>query len=83
MGATILLMAETQGNVVLQSVVVGSLLAMFLITLICLLAATQLQRLLGVTGLQVISHIIGVLLAALAVQFVFDGIATSGLIQAP
>ena len=79
MGAAILLMASTQGNVVHQVIVVASLLAMLVITLISLLLAGQLIRLLGLTGLNVISRIIGVLLAALAVQFIFDGIADSGL----
>jgi multiple antibiotic resistance protein len=80
MGAAILLMADTQGDVALQAVVVGSLLAMMLLTLVCLLLASQLTRLLGVTGTHVVTRVIGVLLAALAVQFIFDGIADSGLL---
>ncbi|HNP35211.1 MAG TPA: MarC family protein [Woeseiaceae bacterium] len=80
MGAAILLMADVEGDVVGQAIVVASLLAMLLVTLVCLLLANQLSKLLGVTGLQVITRVIGVLLAALAVQFVFDGIAESGLV---
>jgi len=79
-GASVLLIANTEGNVKFQAMVVMALVANLLIVLVCFLMATQLQRLLGITGLNVISRILGVLLCALAVQFIFDGIGTSGLI---
>jgi multiple antibiotic resistance protein len=79
MGAAILLMAEAEGDALRQTAVIGSLLAILLATLVLLLLAGQVSRLLGVTGLNVISRVVGVLLAALAVQFLFDGIAQSGL----
>jgi multiple antibiotic resistance protein len=82
MGAVILLMAEAQGDYLRQAVVITMLLAVLLITLVSLLLASQLQRLMGVTGLHVVSRVFGVLLAALAVQFMIDGILQSGLVGA-
>jgi multiple antibiotic resistance protein len=81
MGAAILLMADAEGDIARQGAVMGSLLAIVVLTWICLLLATQLQRVLGVTGMHVVSRVFGVLLTALAVQFLFDGIANSGLLD--
>src|SRR5690606_11591238 len=50
MGALILLMAQTQGHPLEQMTVFTMLALVMLITLGCLLAATQLNRFLGVTG---------------------------------
>ncbi len=80
MGAVVLLMAGAEGDLVEQLLVGGALLAVLLFTLVCLLLASRIQSLLGVTGLHVISRVFGVLLCALAVQFMFDGIAQSGLL---
>jgi len=80
MGAAILLMANTDGDIARQGVVCAALLVVLLATFVSLLAASQLQKLLGTTGAHVISRVFGVLLCALAVQFLFDGIAQSGLI---
>ena len=82
MGAVILLMATAEDELLGQGIVFGALLAVLLITLVLLLLANKVQQLLGVTGIHVISRIFGVLLAALAVQFMFYGIASSGLIGA-
>ena len=80
MGAVILLMADAKGNLAHQAAVLLALLAMILFTLVALLSASQIHRLLGVTGIHVIMRISGILLTALAVQFIFDGIAQSGLL---
>lgn len=80
MGAAILLMANTRGDWLLQATVIATLLGVLALTLLLLLGAAQVHRLLGVTGLHVITRVFGVLLSALAVQFLFDGIAASGLV---
>jgi len=81
MGAVILLMAQTDGDWHQGIAVIAALIAVLVVTLTMLLMAGRIQKILGVTGLNVISRVVGVLLAALAVQFIFDGIASSGLLS--
>jgi multiple antibiotic resistance protein len=50
------------------------IVAICLIAVICFLAAGPIDRLLGNTGKIVFTRLLGVLLAALAVQFVADGV---------
>lgn len=52
-------------------------------TWVTLLLAIPIQRLLGLTGLAVVSRVVGILLVALSVQFIFDGIKASGLLAYP
>ena len=79
MGAVILLMADAQGTGGAIAVILA-LFAILLLTLLLLLLATKVQHLFGATGLHVIGRVFGVLLSALAVQFVFDGVLQSGLL---
>ena len=77
--ATVLLAGRADGN----WVSVGTLIAVVAIVAICclvsLLLAERISGLLGMTGNIVLSRLLGVLLAALAVQYVVDGIrATLG-----
>ncbi len=74
MGAAVLLTAETGNNPALLLAVAAGLLAVLLVTLVLFLLAAQVQKLLGVTGMHVVSRTAGVLLTALAVQFVLDGV---------
>ena len=80
MGAVILLMAEAGGDWHQEVAIIAAIMAVLLLTLLLLLMAGRIQKLLGVTGLNVTTRVVGVLLAALAVQFIFDGIASSQLL---
>ncbi len=80
MSAAILLMAGARGDLTHQITVLTMLLLVLALTAVCLLAAVRIQRFLGITGAQVLTRVLGVLLCALAVQFTFDGIAQSGLL---
>ena len=60
--------------------VLGLLVAMMVATYLFLLASPLLERLLGRTGTIVITRLLGMLLAALSVQFVIDGVRGTGLI---
>ena len=73
--ATLLLViVEARGNPIEFAIIIGVVFAVLLLTLILLLATTPIMRVLGVTGANVISRLLGVVLAALAVQYVVDGV---------
>ncbi len=58
----------------------GVMLAVVAIAFLMFLAAGVIERALGRTGIVVITRLLGMLLAALSVQFVLDGIRGTGLI---
>jgi len=60
--------------------VLALMLAMVFVTYLCLLASPTFERWLGRTGTIVVTRLLGMLLAALSVQFVIDGIRGTGLI---
>jgi multiple antibiotic resistance protein len=60
--------------------VIAGMLAIMALCYAAMLVAIPIQRLLGITGLAVVSRVVGVLLAALAIQFLIDGIKASGIL---
>ncbi|MBX4924872.1 MarC family protein [Rhizobium binae] len=70
--ATILL-AGTLATSIGKLQLIGVLAANLLLTFLMLLVAERLDRFLGVTGRAILTRLLGVILAALAAQFVVDG----------
>jgi multiple antibiotic resistance protein len=75
--ASVMLMMSRNHGFEKVSVVIAALATILALTLVALLAAGPLMRLLGARIEAVITRILGVLLGALAVQFVIDGIRIS------
>jgi multiple antibiotic resistance protein len=78
--AIILLAGSHQGDVVGQIMVFGVLYALLLLALVMFLLGGVIERLLRRTGVVVVSRLLGMLLAALSVQFVLDGLADFGVL---
>jgi MarC family membrane protein len=75
--ASVMLLVARSEGLAETLVVFGALAATLILTLVALLAAGPLMRLLGHRMEAMITRILGVILAALAAQFVIDGIERS------
>jgi len=74
--ACILLAGDVQGQFGAQVALLCVIVAACFASLLCFLAAEPIDRVIGQTGKIVLTRLLGVLLAALAVQFVADGAIT-------
>jgi multiple antibiotic resistance protein len=73
--ATLLLfVVETRGQPLALLALLGVIMVVLALTLALLLMTTRLMKIMGVTGANVVSRLLGVVLAALAVQYVLDGL---------
>ena len=75
--ASIMLLNARAASLGETLVVLGAMTAVIVLTLAALLAAGPLMRLIGVKIEAMITRLLGVILAALAVQFVLDGLERS------
>jgi multiple antibiotic resistance protein len=72
--ATVLLAGRAEGNLLLLAVLIAVVVVVAAACYLAFLSASRLGRILGVTANIVLSRLLGVLLAALAVQYVVDGL---------
>jgi len=72
--ATILLAGRAEGDLLRLAVLMAVIAGVMLSCLVVFLAAGRIAGWLGVTGNVVLTRLLGVILAALAVQFVADGV---------
>jgi multiple antibiotic resistance protein len=72
--ATLLLAGQTGGRPLGLAILFGCIVAVMAACLLVFLLANRIERLLGVTGNVVLQKLLGVILAALAVQYVIDGV---------
>jgi multiple antibiotic resistance protein len=77
MASIILLIGEQSGDVVNQAAVILVLLLVLTLSLFMLLTASRIVKYLGVAGVNVISRVFGIVLGALAVQYILDGLKQS------
>jgi len=80
--AVVLLMGQATGDLARSVVVLTAMLICLLLTYAAMIFTDLLHRLLKTTGSNVIARLAGVILAALASQFIFDGIRDARILSA-
>lgn len=71
--SVMLYMSGSGGDIATQAVVLGAMAANLIVCLVLFLAAGPLMRVMGDTLAAMITRILGVILAALAAQFIWTG----------
>jgi multiple antibiotic resistance protein len=81
MTSAIVLAAGTRGDATLLAAVIAAILAVMVVTLLLLLVAQEVHQVIGVTARKVVVRVFGVLLAALAVQSIFNGLSEAHIFR--
>jgi multiple antibiotic resistance protein len=80
MATMVLLISEMDGSIESTFVVIAAMVSVTAVTFLLFLTSSPVERLLGPVGIKVITRLMGMLLAALSVQFVVDGLKGLGVI---
>lgn len=75
--SVMLLMESQDGNFTGQATVIGVMIGVMAFSLCLFLMADKLEKIMGQTVSSIFSRLLGVLLAALASQYIIDGLRTS------
>lgn len=75
--SVILFMKEAEDSLLQQCILVGVVLIVVAITYVFLKFAPYLQKVLGVTGSNVVTRVFGIILTALATQFIITGVKSA------
>lgn len=80
--ATVLVLVTLAGgDRAMLAVVFAAYASAMAVTWLCMRLSTQLLRVIGTTGIHVVTRLFGILLSALAVQFVLNGLAATPLMH--
>lgn len=79
--STVMVLALGSKGPLLTAAVYVSIILTALISFYVLAAASTVERRLGQTGMRILTRLMGLVLCAIAVQFIIDGIKLSGLVK--
>lgn len=80
--STVMVLALGSKTLLTTAVLYASILVTALISYYTLAAAPMVEKRLGQTGMRILTRLMGLVLCAIAVQFILDGIKLSGVIPA-
>ncbi|MCB1341227.1 MAG: MarC family protein [Pseudooceanicola sp.] len=78
--AVVILTDNHRQSIPEQAVTAGLLTGVLLLTFVCLLLASRIQRVIGTTGASIVSRVMGLILATVAVDSVLAGLDMMGVL---